>query len=180
MAINFPHRTVFAVFHRFWIIMFLFSLVSGYFFFVSSLISEVYFLAYLKKQNSIDNFFLSLPNTNLSILSLKNLFWQRLYKFDIEKILSVSIRVWFHTAEIIMTSLSLKIFNVKYQVSCFPDGSEVKASTCNGETWVQSLGREDPLEKEIATHSSILAWRIPQMEEPGGLQSTRSQRVRHD
>ena len=48
------------------------------------------------------------------------------------------------------------------------------------ETWVQSLGREDPLEKEMATHSSILAWRIPWMEEPGGLQSTGSQRVRHD
>ena len=40
------------------------------------------------------------------------------------------------------------------------------------ETWVQSLGREDPLEKEMATHSSILAWRIPWMEELGGLQST--------
>ena len=39
------------------------------------------------------------------------------------------------------------------------------------ETWVQSLGWEDPLEKEMATHSSILAWRIPWMEEPGGLQS---------
>ena len=39
------------------------------------------------------------------------------------------------------------------------------------ETWVRSLGREDPLEKEMATHSSILAWRIPWMEEPGGLQS---------
>ena len=37
------------------------------------------------------------------------------------------------------------------------------------ETWVQSLGQEDPLEKEIATHSSILAWRIPRTEEPGGL-----------
>ena len=45
------------------------------------------------------------------------------------------------------------------------------------ETWVRSLGREDPLEKEMATHSSILAWRIPWMEEPGGLQSTGSQRV---
>ena len=45
------------------------------------------------------------------------------------------------------------------------------------ETWVQSLGREVPLEKEIATHSSILAWRIPRMEEPGGLQFTGSQRV---
>ena len=39
------------------------------------------------------------------------------------------------------------------------------------ETWVQSLGQEDPLEKEMATHSSVLAWRIPQSEEPGGLQS---------
>ena len=48
------------------------------------------------------------------------------------------------------------------------------------ETWVQSLGREVPLEKEIATHSSILAWRIPRMEEPGGLQFTGSQRVGHD
>ena len=43
--------------------------------------------------------------------------------------------------------------------------------------WVQSLGQEDPLEKEMATHSSILAWRIPWTEEPGGLQSTGLQRV---
>ena len=48
------------------------------------------------------------------------------------------------------------------------------------ETWVRSLGREDPLEKEMATHSSILAWRIPWMEEPGGLQSMGLQRVGHD
>ena len=51
------------------------------------------------------------------------------------------------------------------------------------ETWVQSLGREDPLEKEMATHSSILAWKILWMEEPGGLgglQSMGSQRVGHD
>ena len=40
------------------------------------------------------------------------------------------------------------------------------------ETWVPSMGQEDPLEKEMATHSSILAWRIPWTEEPGGLQST--------
>ena len=39
------------------------------------------------------------------------------------------------------------------------------------ETWVRSLGQEDPLEKEMATHSSILAWRIPWLEDPGGLQS---------
>ena len=48
------------------------------------------------------------------------------------------------------------------------------------ETWVQSLGGEDPLEEEMATVSSILAWRIPWTEEPGGLQSMGSQRVRHD
>ena len=48
------------------------------------------------------------------------------------------------------------------------------------ETQVRSLGWEDPLEKEMATHSSILAWKISWIEEPGGLQSMGSQRVRHD
>ena len=47
------------------------------------------------------------------------------------------------------------------------------------ESQVPSLGQEDPLEKEMPTHSSILAWRIPLTEEPGGLQSMGSQRVRH-
>ena len=48
------------------------------------------------------------------------------------------------------------------------------------ETWVQSLGGENPLEKGMANHSSILAWRIPWTEEHGGLQSMGSHRVRHD
>ena len=48
------------------------------------------------------------------------------------------------------------------------------------ETQVWSLGQEDPMEKGMATHSSTLAWRIPSTEEPGGLQSMRSQRVRHN
>ena len=48
------------------------------------------------------------------------------------------------------------------------------------ETWVRSLGQEDPLEKEMATHSSTLAWKILWTEEPSGLQSMGSQRVRHD
>ena len=48
------------------------------------------------------------------------------------------------------------------------------------ETWVQSLGQEDLLEKEMATHPSILAWRIPRTEEPGGIQSMGSQRVGHN
>ena len=48
------------------------------------------------------------------------------------------------------------------------------------ETWVRSLDWEDPVQKEMATHSSILAWKIPWAEEPGGLQSMGRQRVRHD
>ena len=56
----------------------------------------------------------------------------------------------------------------------------VKRSHAMQKTQVWSLGQEDPLEKEMATHSSILAWRIQWMEEPGRLQSTGSQRVRHN
>ena len=56
----------------------------------------------------------------------------------------------------------------------------VKCLPAVQETGVQSLGWEDPLEKGMTTHSSILAWRIPWMEEPGGLQSIGSQRLRHD
>ena len=56
----------------------------------------------------------------------------------------------------------------------------VKNPPAMQEKWVQSLGQEDPLEKEMKTHSNILAWRIPWTEEPGGLQSMGSQRVRHD
>ena len=56
----------------------------------------------------------------------------------------------------------------------------VKNPPAMWETWVQSLGCEDPLEKGMATHSSILTWRIPWTEEPGGLQSMGLQRVGHD
>ena len=56
----------------------------------------------------------------------------------------------------------------------------VKSLPAVQETWVQSLGWEDSLEKEIATHSSILAWKISWTEEPGGLQSMGLQRVGHD
>ena len=56
----------------------------------------------------------------------------------------------------------------------------VKRLPAMQETQVRSLGQEDPLEKEMAYHSSTLAWKIPWMEEPGRLQSTGSQRVRHD
>ena len=62
----------------------------------------------------------------------------------------------------------------------FPGGSVVKNHLLIQEMWVRPLIREDPLEKERATHSSIFAWRMPWMEEPGGLQPMGSQRVRHD
>ena len=69
-------------------------------------------------------------------------------------------------------------------ISClagdFPGSSDGKASAYNAGDLVRSLGWEDPLEKEMATHSSILAWKIPWTEEPGRLQSIGLQRVEHD
>ena len=56
----------------------------------------------------------------------------------------------------------------------------VKRLPAMQETWVRSLGQEDPLEKEMATHSSILAWKIPWTEKPGRQQSMGSQRVEHN
>ena len=56
----------------------------------------------------------------------------------------------------------------------------VKRLPATWETWVRSQGQEDPLEKETATHSSILGWRIPWTQEPGGLQSMGSQKIVHD
>ena len=74
--------------------------------------------------------------------------------------------------------LGLVIFNRVNRASLV--AQRVKRLPAMWETRVRSLGREDPLEKEMAPHSSILAWRIPWTEEPGGLQSTGSQRVGHN
>ena len=65
-------------------------------------------------------------------------------------------------------------------IAGFPGGSHSKESARMQETRVQLLDKEDPLEKGMATYSSILAWRILWTEEPGGLQSMESQRIRHD
>ena len=65
-------------------------------------------------------------------------------------------------------------------VEGFLGGSVVHNPPAMQETQIQSLGWEDLLEKEMATHSRILAWKIPWTEEPGRLQSMRSQRVGHD
>ena len=70
-----------------------------------------------------------------------------------------------------------------YVIAGFPGGSAVKnlpAMQESQEKWVRSLGPEDPLEESMATHFSILAWRIPWTEEPGGLRSIGSHRVGHN
>ena len=72
-----------------------------------------------------------------------------------------------------------RYLDLKFLLSMrFPGGSD--GSLPMQETWFQSLGQEDPLQKQEATHSRITAWEIPWTEGPGGLQSVGSQRVRHD
>ena len=84
--------------------------------------------------------------------------------------------------EILVSALIKRIF---FKVTNLPGWISLVAQMTKHlptmrETRVRSLGREDPLEKEMATHSSTLAWKIPWMEEPGRLQSMGSQRVGHD
>ena len=69
---------------------------------------------------------------------------------------------------------------ISMKIKGFPGGSVVKNLPAKQETRVQSLAREDAVEKEMATHSSILAWKIPWTEEPGKQQSMGLKRVRHD
>ena len=66
-------------------------------------------------------------------------------------------------------------FTINSSLVASLEAQSVKHLLAMQETWVRSLGREDPLEKDMATHSSTLAWKIPWIEEPGGLQSMGSQ-----
>ena len=72
------------------------------------------------------------------------------------------------------------VLALNYSAGYVSGGSDGKNLPVMGETWVQSLDQEDSLEKGTATHTSILAWRIPWTEEPGGLQFIRLQRVGHN
>ena len=74
----------------------------------------------------------------------------------------------------------IKVFIIEIFILLLLVVKNPPANAGTQETWVQSVGWEDRLEKEMATHSSILAWRIPRTEEPGGVQSTGSQRVSHN
>ena len=76
--------------------------------------------------------------------------------------------------------LRLRLLKLNLRTGASLVAQRLKHRPAMRETWVRSLGWEDPLEKEMATHSSILAWRVPWTEEPGGLQATGSQRVGHD
>ena len=79
-----------------------------------------------------------------------------------------------------MFTLSIFFYNQEHHNWASLVAQRLKRLPAMWETWVRSLGQEDPLDKEMATHSSILAWRIPWTEESGGLQSIGSQRVGHE
>ena len=84
---------------------------------------------------------------------------------------NISLQASCHTFTVILRPFPIK---------CFPCGSACKESACSVGNLGLIRGQEDPLQKGMATHSSILAWRIPGTKEPSGLQSMGSQRVRHD
>ena len=95
----------------------------------------------------------------------------------------MSLHTWGHQGPHKPGSRAIFTFNSHWGKSCHRQiksaslvAQRLKCLPAMRETWVRSLGREDPLEKEMATHSSILAWRIPGKEEPGGLQSTGSKK----
>ena len=83
-----------------------------------------------------------------------------------------------HTIKCQLLYIEVVTFTLTLRV--FPGHLEVKNMPAVSETWVRSLGQEDPLEKGMATPFNILTWENPWTEEPGGLQSTRSQRVGHN
>ena len=91
-----------------------------------------------------------MARVNIDILEISELRWTEMGEFNLD---------WLRASLVAQT------------VKCLPTMRE---------TWVQSLGQEDALEKEMAIHSSILAWKIPWTEEPGGLQFIGSQRAGHD
>ena len=90
---------------------------------------------------------------------IKHFFWEKLYCREVELVQHV-----FQICLCVPTMLM--VFCCIPSLLVFPGGSDGQESACMQETWVWSLGQEDPLEKGMATHSSILTWRIPWTEEP--------------
>ena len=85
-----------------------------------------------------------------------------------------------HTVEQLAQNLATHVFPIQYPLLCFPGVSVVKNLPLVQGTQVQSLGQEDPLEKGMVTHSSILAWRNARTEKPGRLEPMGPQRVGYD
>ena len=98
----------------------------------------------------------------------------RVYTFSICHNVLLKHTLYTHTHTHTHTSYILLLSSTTFVVQM------IKRLPAMRETWVQSLGQEDPLEEGQATHSSIPAWKIPLTEEPGGLQTMGSQRVRHN
>ena len=105
------------------------------------------------------------------VLSQWFLAFQAQFKCVIRKPLGIQVGLGTHEVGIWFFSHYVKIINSVYLIEASLVAQSVKNLPMMQETWVQSLGWEDPLEKEMATHASILAWEIPWTEEPGGLQS---------
>ena len=103
-----------------------------------------------------------------------HMYTMKYYSAVKKKEIMPSAATWMDLAVIILSEGS-QTEKDKYRRISLICGIRLKCLPLMQETWVRSLGREDPLEKEMATHSSILAWRIPWTEEPGGLQSISSQ-----
>ena len=122
----------------------------------------------LKAGNTSLIIYMSSTFSNVLGITGSQVLYEQNYKFGKFKnlyFLEKTLNCLSHTAEISWASLVIQM---------------IMEAAWDAETQVQSLDREDPLEKEMATHSSILAWRIPLTEKPGGLQAMGSQRVRHD
>ena len=101
------------------------------------------------------------------------------WELDVETVETVSDFILWAPKSLQMVTAAMKLKDA-YSLEASLVAQRLKCLPAMREIWVQSLDREDPLEREMATHFSILAWRISWMEEPGGLQSTGSQRVRHN
>ena len=142
-------------------------------------------------QRLLDNFIYSQTLLISAILIHALLILLQSFVSSLYDLLNISLSVFLRNLSslpkidlVCLKLFSSSIFSIKASFSRgFPGDSVVKnlpAIQETQETWVQSLGREDPLEEEMVTHSSILAWDIPWAEEPGGLQSVGSKRVRHE
>ena len=135
----------------------------------------------------IENWDFSLPSIFFFLSSLSFLFLHPLFP-SFEVLMNFSVfpfflsqignsRCHFRSFETFILRYTLFLYTFVYIFRGFPGGSDVKKLPAMQETRAWSLGWEEPLEKEMAAHSSILAWRIPRTEAPGGLKLMKSQRV---